>query len=73
MKVAVTGAGGRTGSLCMKLLAESANFATPRGLVRSDKSAAKVKKLVGGDSDDAVEVVIGDVSDPSACDALVEG
>lgn len=73
MKVAVTGAGGRTGSLCMKLLAESADFAPPRGLVRSDKSAAKVKKLVGGDSDDAVEVVIGDVSDPSACDALVEG
>ena len=72
MKVAVTGAGGRTGSLCMKLLAESADFATPRGLVRSDKSAAKVKKLIGGDSD-AVEVVIGDVSDPSACDALVEG
>jgi len=71
MKVAVTGAGGRTGSLCMKLLAQSPEFAPPRGLVRSDKSAGKVKKLLGAESD--AECVIGDVSDAASCRALCEG
>ena len=71
MKVAVTGAGGRTGSLCMKLLAQSPEFAPPRGLVRSEKSAAKVKKLLGAESD--ADCVIGDVSDATSCRALCEG
>ena len=45
-RVAVTGAGGRTGSLVMQLLSERAGF-TPVGLVRSAKSADKVKGLLG--------------------------
>jgi uncharacterized protein YbjT (DUF2867 family) len=70
MKVAVTGAGGRTGGLVMKLLSESPDaFAPPRGLVRSSKSADKVKSLVGDDAD----VVEGDISDPAALAKLVEG
>ena len=75
MKVAVTGAGGRTGSLVIKRLAESDSFASPKGLVRSTKSADKLRKSLG---DLPVELVQGDVSDESAladlcdgCDALV--
>lgn len=43
MQVVVTGAGGRTGALVMKkLLERPADFA-PRGVVRSDKSAAQLR------------------------------
>lgn len=73
MKVAVTGAGGRTGGLVVKLLSERQDaFAPPRGLVRSSKSADKVKALVG-DAAGAVEVVQGDISDPAALAKLVDG
>ena len=75
MKVAVAGAGGRTGSLVVKRLAESASFAPPKGLVRSSKSADKLRKALG---DLSAELVQGDVSDANAladlcagCDALV--
>jgi len=75
MKVAVAGAGGRTGSLVVKRLAESASFASPKGLVRSSKSADKLRKALG---DLPAELVQGDVSDANAladlcagCDALV--
>jgi uncharacterized protein YbjT (DUF2867 family) len=75
MKVAVAGAGGRTGSLVVKRLAESASFAPPKGLVRSSKSADKLRKALG---DLPAELVQGDVSDANAladlcagCDALV--
>ena len=75
MKVAVAGAGGRTGSLVVKRLAESASFAPPKGLVRSNKSADKLRKALG---DLPAELVQGDVSDANAladlcagCDALV--
>ena len=39
--------------------------------MRSEKSAAKVKKLLGAESD--AECVIGDVSDATSCRALCEG
>lgn len=40
----VTGAGGRTGALVMKKLLERQGQFAPRGIVRSDKSAAQLKK-----------------------------
>ena len=70
MKVAVTGAGGRTGSLVIKRLAESDSFASPKGLVRSTKSADKLRKSLG---DLPVELVQGDVSDESALADLCDG
>lgn len=71
-KVAVTGAGGRTGSLVMQLLSERGDdFAPPRGLVRSTKSADKVKGLVADAA--AVEVVEGDISDRTALSKLCQG
>eukprot|EP00887_Chlorella_sp_A99_P003271 scaffold9.g3271.t1 len=55
--VVVTGAGGRTGSLIFKqLLAQPAQFA-PRGVVRSDKSAAALR---GAGASDA-QLVVGDL------------
>jgi len=67
MKVAVTGAGGRTGSLVVKLLSEREGY-SPRGLVRSAKSAEKIKGLTDADA-----VVIGNISDPAALKQLCEG
>lgn len=49
-KVLVTGAGGRTGSLVFKKLQTKANF-QPIGLVRSSKSADKLKKSAGATDD----------------------
>ena len=72
MKVAVTGAGGRTGSLVMKLLSErSSDFAPPRGLVRTSKSAVKVRGVV--DYPDSVELVVGDISNDADLAELVRG
>ena len=70
MKVAVAGAGGRTGSLVVKRLAESASFAPPKGLVRSSKSADKLRKALG---DLPVELVQGDISDEKALADLCAG
>ena len=72
MKVAVTGAGGRTGSLVMKLLSErSSDFAPPRGLVRTSKSADKVRGVVA--NPDSVELVEGDISNDADLAELVRG
>ena len=68
----MSGAGGRTGGLVMQLLAERASdFATPRGLVRSSKSADKVKGLVADPN--RVELVEGDIADPRALEQLCVG
>lgn len=62
MKVSVAGAGGRTGSLVMKKLCEQSSvFETPTGLVRSQKSADKLRKVVGDDS--LTNTIEGDISD----------
>jgi len=71
MKVAVTGAGGRTGSLVVKRLCESDAFAIPRGLVRSTKSAEKLKKALGDLR--PCDVVEGDVADENALADLCDG
>ena len=75
LRVAVSGAGGRTGSLVMKLLAsDPASFAPPRGLVRSPKSADKLRgalrDAVPDFSDARVEIVEGDVGSDSDLDRL---
>eukprot|EP00740_Mantoniella_antarctica_P011685 CAMPEP_0181367378 /NCGR_PEP_ID=MMETSP1106-20121128/11352_1 /TAXON_ID=81844 /ORGANISM="Mantoniella antarctica, Strain SL-175" /LENGTH=355 /DNA_ID=CAMNT_0023483083 /DNA_START=38 /DNA_END=1105 /DNA_ORIENTATION=+ len=74
MQVAVTGAGGRTGSLVMKLLSEQRGaFAAPRGLVRSSKSADKVRGVVADAGADACVLVEGNISDPAVLTTLCEG
>ena len=75
LRVAVSGAGGRTGSLVMKLLAsDPASFAPPRGLVRSPKSADKLRgtlrDAVPDFSDARVEIVEGDVVSDADLDRL---
>ena len=54
----------------MKMLAERSREFTPVGLVRSQKSADKVKKTAGV-SEDAI--VTGDISNPAALAKLMEG
>ena len=44
MKVLVTGAGGRTGSLVFQKLKNDYSVATPMGLVRSKKAVKKLQK-----------------------------
>ena len=75
MKVAVTGAGGRTGSIVMKLLASDASgaFAPPRGLVRSTKSGDKVRNLCDGGDANLCDVVEGDISSADALRTLCDG
>ena len=45
MRVAVTGAGGRTGQLLVKKLLQNAAFST-LALVRTEKSATKVRSFI---------------------------
>lgn len=67
-RVLVTGAGGRTGQLVLKKLAESG--VSVRGMVRTDKSKKRVQKLVSGAE---VDIVVGDVSSAEDVKAAVEG
>jgi len=74
-KVLVTGAGGRTGSLVLKKLAQRKDEYEVRGMVRTEKSRQKLRKEVPeGDA----ELVVGNVSSAedvskamAGCDQLV--
>lgn len=73
-KVLVTGAAGRTGSLVFKKLQAKPEF-MPVGLVRSSKSAGKLRKATGATEE---QVLIGDAMDPASlakamagCDSVI--
>ncbi len=68
-KVLVTGAAGRTGALVFKKLQAKTDF-QPIGLVRSQKSAKKLRKAAGATDD---QIVIGDVMDGASLAKALEG
>lgn len=68
-KVLITGAAGRTGGMVFKKLQAKTEF-QPIGLVRSQKSAKKLRKAAGATDD---QIVIGDVMDPVALGKALEG
>lgn len=68
-KVLITGAAGRTGALVFKKLQAKTDF-QPVGLVRSQKSAAKLRKAAGATDE---QIVIGDVMDSIALGKVLEG
>lgn len=68
-KVLVTGAGGRTGTLVFQKLQAKTDF-QPIGLVRSKKSASKLRKAAGATDE---QIVIGDVMDPATLSKALEG
>mmetsp|Transcript_6026 Transcript_6026/g.15426 ORF Transcript_6026/g.15426 Transcript_6026/m.15426 type:complete len:320 (-) Transcript_6026:165-1124(-) len=71
LRVLVTGAGGRTGVLCFKKLAERPDdFAPPIGLVRSDASAKKVRRMVSCADE---QLVRADVTSTSAMTTALRG
>jgi len=69
MKVAVTGAGGRTGGLVFKKLL-SAEGLTPVGVVRSGKSANNLKKKTGASDD---QIALGNALDKDSVKSALEG
>ncbi|QDZ20801.1 NAD(P)-binding protein [Chloropicon primus] len=68
-RVLVTGAGGRTGQLVLKKLAEQG--ISTRGLFRTEKSKKKIAKMLGADA--RVDLVVGDVSSAEDVKAAMEG
>jgi nucleoside-diphosphate-sugar epimerase len=56
-KVVITGAGGRTGSLCFKKLLANPKYEVV-GLVRSDSSKEALKKNLGASDE---QIVVGDI------------
>jgi uncharacterized protein YbjT (DUF2867 family) len=69
MRVLVTGAGGRTGSLVLqKLMQRPKQVASAVGLVRSDASAKKLRKKLG-----EPEVVVGDALNPQTLEGAMKG
>jgi len=67
--VLVTGAGGRTGSLVFEQLLADGRYSA-RGLVSSEASKAKLVKRTACE---ASAVFVGDVTDPAALEAALEG
>lgn len=72
MKVAVTGAGGRTGGLVVKKLVQSGDKFTAVPIVRSQKSAGKVESTYGLSSGSAKVLDIAS-ADTAAAAAALEG
>ncbi|KAL3900173.1 MAG: hypothetical protein SGPRY_012511, partial [Prymnesium sp.] len=68
LKVLVTGAGGRTGSLVFSALKQQADI-TPLGLARSNKAVRTLKKAGATEA----EIVQADVSDLTSLKAAMEG
>ena len=69
LRVLVTGAGGRTGSLVFDKLRKDYSALSPIGMVRSNKKAKKLIKAGAGDE----QVVLGDVGDVASLTAAMEG
>lgn len=67
-KVVVTGAAGRTGSLVFQKLLKSSDF-SPVGLIRSDKSAGKLKKLGASNEN----ILVADVTDVKVLENAFKG
>lgn len=71
-KVLVTGAGGKTGGLVFKNLLEKEGFEAV-GMVRGEKSANKLKKVIGGSISGNGKIVFGDISDPASLETAMQG
>ncbi|KAG5184320.1 hypothetical protein JKP88DRAFT_198712 [Tribonema minus] len=71
-KVVVTGAGGKTGSLVFKKLLERPGY-EPVGLVRTEKSAKKLRKFLGADLAPSAQIALGNVNDAAALDGVMAG